>query len=74
MSNEREWVTTTEAARALGISERALRSMIARGLLPAWRWGERARWRIARGDVARLLRKQRAESADIADFADSADI
>lgn len=82
--NEHEWLSTAEAARLLGISERTLRALITRGQLPAWRWCKRARWRIQRSAVESVIRSRKEASirrahndagfSDIADSADSADI
>lgn len=61
--SQQEWLSTAEAARLLGVSERRLRAMIARGQLHAWRWGKRARWHIPRAAVERVIRaRQMAET------------
>ncbi len=52
----RDWMSAGEAARALGISARTVLRMIERGALAAWRWDGRARWRISREAVERILR------------------
>lgn len=62
---EHEWLSTAEAARLLGVSERTVRALIARGRLPAWRWGRRARWRITRAAVDRVLRSRRMAESEV---------
>lgn len=43
---EREWLTTEEAAHFLGLSENALRIMVHRGQIPAFKFGRRLRFRL----------------------------
>ena len=58
MPGGRDWVTTTEAAQALGISPRAVLRLIARGTLTAWRWDGRARWKVVLASVRRLAERR----------------
>ena len=43
---EREWLTTKEAAHYLGVSENALRIMVYRGQINAFKFGRRLRFRL----------------------------
>lgn len=43
---EREWLTTEEAARFLGLSSNALRIMVHRGQIEAYKFGRRLRFRL----------------------------
>lgn len=61
-SGEVELLTTSEAARLLGISERSVRALISSGLL--WARQQRAK------SADRLDGQELASSADIADSAD----
>lgn len=61
-----DWLSTAQAARLLGISERSLRALIARGQLPAWRWGERTRWRISRRAVERAIQARQSQEHELA--------
>lgn len=54
-SGARRWVSQTEAAEYLGITDRTLRRMIAAGKLPAYRLGPRL-LRIDVADLDALLR------------------
>lgn len=60
MVSEREWLSTAEAARLLGVSERTVLRLIARGSLAAWRWDVRARWQILSRSAERLLKDRAA--------------
>jgi excisionase family DNA binding protein len=42
----REWLTTKEAAHYLGLSENALRIMVHRGQIEAFKIGRRLRFRV----------------------------
>lgn len=44
---EREWLSTQEAAQYLAVSENALRIMVHRGHVPAYRLGRRLRFKIS---------------------------
>lgn len=48
------WITTSEAAEYLGVTDRAIRKMIAEGKLPAQRPGGRGRWLVDRRHVNAL--------------------
>jgi len=51
--NERQFVTTAEIAVALGITDKNVRELIAKGQLQGKRIG--GRWRMHRDDFARLI-------------------
>lgn len=44
--DQQRWLTTREAARMLGVSERHVRRMAAAGRLKAWRVAGEGRWRV----------------------------
>ncbi|PJJ58573.1 excisionase family DNA binding protein [Mumia flava] len=48
-TDSQQWLSTTEAARVIGVSSRAIRMAIARGGIPAQSVGDR--YRISREDV-----------------------
>jgi len=51
----RDWLTTTEAAGRLGVTEQRVRQLLARDAFPgAWRAGDRGWWRIPQVDVEAL--------------------
>lgn len=55
---EREWLATNEAAHFLGISENALRIMVHRGQIQAYKFGRRLRFRLK--DLQALFQKKGA--------------
>jgi excisionase family DNA binding protein len=42
----REWLSTEEAAHFLSVTENALRIMVYRGQIPAYKFGRRLRFRL----------------------------
>ena len=48
-SKESQWLTTSEAAARVGVTDRAIRKWIAQGRLPATRYG--GRWLIDQTDL-----------------------
>lgn len=54
----REWLTTKEAAQYLGVSENALRIMVHRGQISAFKFGRRLRFRLK--DCVALFSKKGA--------------
>lgn len=44
--NSKEWLTTNEAAKFLGVSANALRIMVYRGQVPVFKFGRRLRFRL----------------------------
>lgn len=73
--SEHEWLTTAEAARILGVSERTVLRLIQRGVLAAWRWDCRARWRIFRSSAERLLGdKAQVLEADMSEMSEMSEI
>lgn len=55
---EHEWLTTTEAAHFLGISENALRIMVHRGQVQVHKFGRRLRFRLR--DCQALIQRKGA--------------
>ena len=53
-----QWLSTVEAAEFLSVSENALRIMVYRGQVPAFRFGRRLRFRLA--DCQALFTKKGA--------------
>ncbi|MBX2988039.1 MAG: helix-turn-helix domain-containing protein [Bdellovibrionaceae bacterium] len=55
---EREWLATNEAAHFLKVSENALRIMVHRGQIQAYKFGRRLRFRLC--DLQALFQKKGA--------------
>jgi excisionase family DNA binding protein len=53
---KREWLSTKEAASYLALSENAVRIMVHRGRIPAYRFGRRLRFRLR--DCQRLFERK----------------
>ena len=54
--NSKEWQTTNEAARFLGVTPNALRIMVYRNQVPTYKFGRRLRFRL-RDCQALFIRK-----------------
>lgn len=54
--NSKEWLTTNEAAKFLGVSPSALRIMVHRDQVPVYKFGRRLRFRL-RDCQALFIRK-----------------
>jgi excisionase family DNA binding protein len=54
--NSKEWLTTNEAAKFLGVSPNALRIMVHRDQVPVYKFGRRLRFRL-RDCQALFIRK-----------------
>jgi len=53
---KREWLSTKEVASYLALSENAVRILVHRGRIPAFRFGRRLRFRLA--DCQRLFERK----------------
>ena len=53
---EREWLTTKEAAHILAVTENALRILVHKGQVPAYKFGHRLRFRL--GDCLALFKRK----------------
>jgi excisionase family DNA binding protein len=60
MTDPPVFVTSSEAARRLGVSEESIRRLCRAGVLRAHRIYSRGRWRIRLDDVERLLAPREA--------------
>jgi excisionase family DNA binding protein len=54
--NSKEWLTTNEAAKFLGVSSNAVRIMVHRDQIPVYKFGRRLRFRL-RDCQALFIRK-----------------
>ena len=54
--NSKEWLTTNEAAKFLGVTPNALRIMVYRNQVPTYKFGRRLRFRL-RDCKALFIRK-----------------
>lgn len=54
--NSKEWLTTNEAAKFLGVTPNALRIMVYRNQVPTYKFGRRLRFRL-RDCQALFIRK-----------------